>query len=745
MPALPAGTWLEKEPSDLTDEERVRCRCLQDKRGLPAGDLIAQTEALNDHTATLTKGIVPSVDELETLKEYSNIAATEIFGTVKDTWFKKRSGHISISNTSCYEATRSEGGRRTYVLTQLRDWLMSVSSKSETIVLPTGESVILTEGLPLWMTVKPPGFDTPTEPPSGVKTSTGLLTEDFVYGEQERVGFQLLAWSFITLKDNGYLDSQGMPTGKPMPVTRIAVGEPGFKVRIATKSMAAFITYGQPFAHAMRELLESDPALRAGLGAGYQLHEWLKPFGTEHLPEYVMVGDFDKATDHIDHVAGRVAMLELLSVLNADNNNYCVGYVKALLSPRILEEDGDVIVTNTGCLMGEPGTKIVLTFLAKVANCYAHRGKSSKHFATAGDDQIDASDELDILKGYATASKITTMVPSIDKWGVFKYSLLYCQQLLDIRKTADNGELSIPKPRLLSPETKSGRGDMETNPAYGKAKQFAKEYSWSDFTNVKIPMIALFLRNMHTFIESGPQLFLPFEWGGLGLPGVEPSLVAERLPLWHQQLITAREKDNYDAKKILARWSTSRNFTRGLELTDDSIYRELIEEFLPTATMDQIDPFVPIGTRYRDKLKAAEREGWYPIDDILRKISDSQRYSSFWELETKVSRGYASLPWEERSNRMREASSQLLLNDVEIPIKPKWLYGKLVQTDIGVLHTTEGTGFGDSEEGELRHNVVSLIGTHASPRIFLHYDNSRLILNATSRPRYKRKRNSTSW
>jgi hypothetical protein len=85
------------------------------------------------------------------------------------------------------------------------------------------------------------------------------------------------------------------------------------------------------------------------------------------------------------------------------------------------------------------------------------------------------------------------------------------------------------------------------------------------------------------------------------------------------------------------------------------------------------------------------------------------------------------------------------MNDVEIPIKPKWLYGKLVQTDIGVLHTTEGTGFGDSEEGELRHNVVSLIGTHASPRIFLHYDNSRLILNATSRPRSKRKRNSTSW
>jgi hypothetical protein len=388
--------------------------------------------------------------------------------------------------------------------------------------------------------------------------------------------------------------------------------------------------------------------------------------------------------------------------------------------------------------MGEPGTKIVLTFLALVANCYARRGTPSKYFATAGDDQIDADDNLDELIRYAEASKVTTMVPSTEKWGIFRYHANYCQQLIDIQsiETA-TAEIPVPKPRLLSPETKSGRGDDDTNPAYGKSSQFAKEFQWCEFKRIGYSMILLFLRNMKRHIEYKPELFLPREWGGLGLPGLPPKIVYGLLPQWHRTLISHREMGNESAKKILSAWSTTHIMSRGIEQPDVDIYRDLLGEYLPTATIDQLDLEVPPNARYREKLKAAKVEGWIPIDDIMTTVKDSQTYANIWDINTGTSRGFSRVPWALRSRRMEEVSLKLSpLSLLDVPDQPSWQPGLLamVYGMYGLSEYSEGE-CEDLEEGEIRSKIVPFMGTSASPRVFLHYDNSRLILNDTSRYR----------
>jgi len=731
---------MQKEPAELTRLERAYYRLLSDKRGLPSGDHVTCLEALTEHAKTLTKNPTCPLtdDQIESLKYFSSIAAKEVKKHVSEQgiWFNSKSGHVSLSNSSCFEMTRSLGGKRKFVLQSLRSWLMETPEESKQIVLPTGQSFFEEEGKPRWMTVRPPGMSPAENPFDGVRFSTGLLTEDFVDGEQERVGFQLFCWSFSYLQSRNFIDGNGKATGRPMPISRIAIPEPGCKVRVATRSQAAFILYGQPFAHAFRELLEFHPGLKAGLSSGYQLWEWLKPQGNEPLPKYVMAGDFDSATDHIDHTAGRLAMEILIKEIGG-GEGYASNFVSLLFTPRYFTEGGVVTTTNSGCLMGEPGTKIVLTFLALVAQCYVRKGNSSKYFATAGDDQIDADDNPDILLHYAEASQITTMVPSMKKWGIFKHSLVYCQQLLHIETTANQGEISVPKPRLLSKEQKGGRGDLDTNPAYGKARQFLSESAWCEFPDLVGKMLFLFLRNMRPFIEYSNQLFLPREWGGLGLPLGKN--ITHLLPPWHQSLIRAREEGLPEAGDLLSRWSTARNFKRGIVEFDgaDSIYLELLE-FVPQATLDQLDLNVPPTARYQERLKAAGKEGWIPIRDLLSKVKESQTYASMWQLDTEVDRGFKSLSWKERNRRMEEAAMSLTLPPPTPTLGlPSWKPVVLVLAEgLGYLVVSEDVEDGEIPEFPRATSIQPIMGSMAGPRLFLHYDNNRLILNAISRKRH---------
>jgi len=96
---------------------------------------------------------------------------------------------------------------------------------------------------PRWMTVHPPTLDDIEE--KGLVMSDDFLNPLLSGYESHRVGFQVFAWSFSSLVSRGILNSDGSYRGYTLiKVKRVAIPEPGGKVRIATCSEADFVTYG---------------------------------------------------------------------------------------------------------------------------------------------------------------------------------------------------------------------------------------------------------------------------------------------------------------------------------------------------------------------------------------------------------------------------------------------------------------------------------------------------------------------
>lgn len=179
----------------------------------------------------------------------------------------------------------------------------------------------------------------------------------------------MLAWAFITLIEQGILDDQGNPTGVMPKVKRETICEPGGKVRVVTATNAALVIYGQPFAHVCKELLAIDPLVGPGLEAGYQGWEFYKRLlsvGYE-IPEHhqLMMGDYETATDFIEH---ELAFRVCCSFFNGARirSSYVYSYLRLLCSPReVWYKNHLQFTTRRGILMGDPGSKIVLTILTR--------------------------------------------------------------------------------------------------------------------------------------------------------------------------------------------------------------------------------------------------------------------------------------------------------------------------------------------------------------------------------------------
>jgi hypothetical protein len=358
------------------------------------------------------------------------------------------------------------------------------------------------------------------------------------------------------------------------------------------------------------------------------------------------------------------------------------------------------------------------------------------------------------------------MVPSTEKWGIFKHHFVYCQQMAKTGGPVSyDSEIQVPKPRLISPEAKqSQRGDDDTNPAYGKARDFAKEYSYCPFTELRDAMLWRFIRNMQGLIEIKPELFLPISWGGLGLPHPNPRALIDSLPDWHIALIAKREQGDRVAKSILSNWGQIRITHRGAEMSVPQIMREEFKLWIPHYTMRELlseldaPPSVTNG-QYRVKKQFFKQKGYITTDEACMKFMESQTNNSLWELKAKVSRGFKQLSWSERSQRMlQDVESNfgplaVTADEIEeIPASPRWfddeyLYESMKMpwsVDPEVPHylisaQEQIAPIDKIEEGEIREFTIPAFGSFASPRVFLHYDNARLILNATS-PQRKRRR-----
>jgi hypothetical protein len=89
---------------------------------------------------------------------------------------------------------------------------------------------------------------------------------------------------------------------------------------------------------------------------------------------YWISGDYEEATDHVCWERAKLITKQYLKTLCLDTE-YNIDCIDALLSSRefvqVVNKKGDVVeesfTTLRGALMGEPGTKIILTILTKVA------------------------------------------------------------------------------------------------------------------------------------------------------------------------------------------------------------------------------------------------------------------------------------------------------------------------------------------------------------------------------------------
>jgi hypothetical protein len=416
------------------------------------------------------------------------------------------------------------------------------------------------------------------------------------------------------------------------------------------------------------------------LGMAHQGYEWYTRMIGNPVKdnESVLSGDYKEATDHIDHHPAKLIMSAFYEGAGIESP-YIRGFTNLLLSGRLVEPEG--VHTMCGSLMGEPGTKIVLTILGKVINKAACRNPDAfrsraelqkDRFATAGDDTIDAG-PLKVLKRFKRYAQRTGLIPSPDKWGIYGTAAPYCENLICFRMqfisayedgfAALGGYIDYPKIRLTSSERKPQKGEEDTNPVFGKAKMLVKMLQWCPnwYPDFKHRMFCLFLRNMRNFILKGYQTFTPEEWGGLGIPCRQRLLETQMAP-WHKALIALREKGDDVAAIALRRWGTMTVVDRGLD-TNSLETKALYMEELALQGLEPIDPLtIPALTgkvKKKDQFEELAHLGYKTREQILTLIISAQTYTSYYDVEVKAARGYnVNRPFAQRTSQLEHFAKQ---------------------------------------------------------------------------------------
>jgi len=502
FPMSPKETWMEKDPEDLSRGDKIKCKILAETRDLPPADSQRQKEMLEQHRLTTVEDSPGKVNRKTSSRiiKYASIAAAEIWTCNAGTNFMDRkTGHISISSSSCYEQTRDEGGKRTFIINELEKFA-NLSWDKEELALgaklangqyrlqsPMGDFIIIDGAEPRNFAFGgdcefgEPDPDNPEGPPLG-------YTKEII----SKMTFYI---SWLYLVKHGYLDRHGNHTGKPYDTKCSTLGEPGNKARIVTRSAAMLITFLQPMAHVGKQLLMEDPSLRSGFQAANQLGEFsrrLKCYMTESEAQGIkdltwLYGDYDTATDRFDRGKAEIAMRCLFP--RGAFSKYVDASLDIVLGTWLREG----VPTVRGIPMGMPITKVILHFVGKCIEVDSKRITSPRSkdvlkkntFSLAGDDLVNI-DSLDVNLRFIETVPEYGLLPSDEKWGIYKLFGKFCEMLCI---TSDGGELGYPtsmyegvfvdtpKMRLASSETKFTRGDNDRIPFWGKSRDLAKQRS----------------------------------------------------------------------------------------------------------------------------------------------------------------------------------------------------------------------------------------------------------------------------
>lgn len=442
--------------------------------------------------------------------------------------------HLSLSNGSCWEASRSDSGKWHVMLPQ--------SELIEFLQTPVGNyfheidgsyydmynNIICAEEygcLPIWQIAYL------EEPLSGNFGDVYVIHENlgtqFDKGFDARLGLLLFLWASLKKQD---FDDSGIDT---INSKLIIIGEPGCKIRPLTASETWAYLYMVPAMHLLKEAVECLPGARIGLTE----HDNLWRFGTSYknhyspeiyskvIPEFISSSDLSSATDKFGHRLASSLLKGLVWDSDASQGTkaYMAAAIELCCSPRRVHykatnrlarklvgkipqvdyaDSRNVIAFTSQCgvMMGDPITKVILTASSMASwvctqagfnhlrevnfEEYMRRTYINRHliyktpgasFACAGDDHTAVGSERDVRRPPEFLQSMNLEI-SWNKYCISRKYVSYCQAFGYAPRFDIGIHRDTIKVRLLNEFRKQGGHDSyeEPDPLVGKARDLER-------------------------------------------------------------------------------------------------------------------------------------------------------------------------------------------------------------------------------------------------------------------------------
>jgi len=309
--------------------------------------------------------------------------------------------HLSLSNGSCWEAPRSQGGKWHLIMPnqEFIEFLSkpiwdNFSHQGDVYVDGFGNTVA--KDTDAYMeTYRIAYLEEPITADLGEYYSPKeTLPEVLSHGFDSRLGQLLHAYSRIKYE-------QFIKDGRTLKSKLLIISEPGGKIRPLTSGETWAYLYMVPAMHILKQSIEILPGARVGLnesdnlwrfGTSYENHFGSKE--TEEIPEFISSSDLTSATDRAMHETSYRLMSGLIEGLFGDKlgiSEYLNSAVRLCCSPREvhvkisrrqqskfrdlglrIEDSGRrnfSFTTRQGVMMGDPITKVILT-ASSIASYY---------------------------------------------------------------------------------------------------------------------------------------------------------------------------------------------------------------------------------------------------------------------------------------------------------------------------------------------------------------------------------------
>nr|CAK8177702.1 RNA-dependent RNA polymerase [Narnavirus sp.] len=669
-------------------------------RNLPAGTVRHRNETLLKHARVLCgPGFQTEPKRTYLLQEL----AYQFGRSLRDRHGASlKEAHASITNSASIDSAVGAGGRAASVRDKFRTWLSEVQTKDVNETTWFGRPYWLKAGTARWRTLCREEIAAEGRPGDSAYITDVDFTpgkyryEDPLYCLDRFTGYQLYQWSIEEgirrglLLGSAYRSPQGLEVGGAPEIRASAIGEPGGKSRVVTVGEDWLTIFLQPISHALIANLRNDASGRAGLSRAWQGFEYTKAWSTKDQNDppteeerYILTSDLTTATDYCPREYSEALLKGFTEGLGI-SGPLITAWIKLLTGPRIyrgpVEEFADSL-TVRGSLMGDPGTKVVLSlfnraaemesmlrwsihqhnprpshrFLMKQLRCHGVPNSRFRLFAYAGDDHI-AVGPIRYLKGITEAHIRNGMKVSTSSNFISKLAGFYCEEIIYIgnslvwtcwgRQTPlakqpyeENPHVDALKIRLFSLCSKEHEGKNETNPAIGMASSLRGMIAWfAEGWETLRPICSYrFSQKMRRLLPENVVLRgLPRSLGGLEAPvfgfGREELIQYwNKIPIPIRRaicLVQTSHTTEVQALRRLLSVVSSATTARGIDLDsiEEQVRSVLSSELCQVKPIEalrpsHIDELTWENTRLIDKLKAVSREGKFiPVGEALQVV-----------------------------------------------------------------------------------------------------------------------------